>query len=99
MAVTHVLYEADGWGVGELVVDAGKVVWHELPWPRPVGTSPEGTGPEGAGPDGTSPGGTGSFRDPSLTPTLPGFGVVVSRKASRQRCSFVAEVFKARDST
>jgi len=35
MAVTHVAYEADGWGVGELWVEDGVVVWHELPWPRP----------------------------------------------------------------
>lgn len=38
MAVTHVLYEADGWGTGELVVDDGRVVWHELPWPRGGGS-------------------------------------------------------------
>jgi O6-methylguanine-DNA--protein-cysteine methyltransferase len=32
MGVTHVAYEADGWGVGELWLDeAGRVVWHELP--------------------------------------------------------------------
>jgi methylated-DNA-[protein]-cysteine S-methyltransferase len=36
MAVTHVAYEADGWGVGELWVEDGVVLWHELPWPRPV---------------------------------------------------------------
>jgi len=35
MAVTHVSYEADGWGVGELWIEDGTVVWHELPWPRP----------------------------------------------------------------
>ena len=34
MAVTQVAYEADGWGVGELWVEDGMVVWHELPWPR-----------------------------------------------------------------
>jgi methylated-DNA-[protein]-cysteine S-methyltransferase len=34
MAVTHVAYEAEGWGVGELVLHNGVVVWHELP--RPV---------------------------------------------------------------
>lgn len=33
MAVTQVAYEADSWGVGELVFDEGRVVWHELPRP------------------------------------------------------------------
>jgi methylated-DNA-[protein]-cysteine S-methyltransferase len=31
--VRHVNYEAEGWGVGELVLDDGVVVWHELPQP------------------------------------------------------------------
>jgi methylated-DNA-[protein]-cysteine S-methyltransferase len=31
MAVTQVAYEAEGWGVGELVFEDGVVVWHELP--------------------------------------------------------------------
>jgi methylated-DNA-[protein]-cysteine S-methyltransferase len=43
MAVTQVAYEAEGWGVGELVLEDGRVVWHELPHPmrlgRKVGTS------------------------------------------------------------
>lgn len=47
MAVTQVLYEADGWGVGELVADDGRVVWHELPWPRPAGTGPQSRGSRG----------------------------------------------------
>ncbi len=34
MAVTEVAYEAEGWGVGELWLEDGRVVWHELPWPR-----------------------------------------------------------------
>jgi O-6-methylguanine DNA methyltransferase len=34
VVVTQVAYEVEGWGVGELVVDEGRVVWHELPWPR-----------------------------------------------------------------
>jgi len=34
VAVTQVGYEAEGWGIGELVVLDGRVVWHELPWPR-----------------------------------------------------------------
>jgi methylated-DNA-[protein]-cysteine S-methyltransferase len=29
----QVAYEADGWGVGELVLADGRVVWHELPQP------------------------------------------------------------------
>jgi methylated-DNA-[protein]-cysteine S-methyltransferase len=41
VAVTHVAYEAEGWGVGELWLDeAGRVVWHELP--RPSKTAPRG---------------------------------------------------------
>ena len=34
VAVTQVVYEAEGWGVGELWLEDGRVVWHELPWPR-----------------------------------------------------------------
>jgi methylated-DNA-[protein]-cysteine S-methyltransferase len=29
--VRQLAYEADGWGVGELVLADGRVVWHELP--------------------------------------------------------------------
>jgi methylated-DNA-[protein]-cysteine S-methyltransferase len=36
MAVTHVAYEVEGWGVGELWIDGGRVVWHELPHPQRV---------------------------------------------------------------
>jgi methylated-DNA-[protein]-cysteine S-methyltransferase len=37
MAVTHVAYEADGWGVGELWLENERVLWHELPAPaRPA---------------------------------------------------------------
>lgn len=31
MPTEQVTYEAEGWGVGELVVADGRVVWHELP--------------------------------------------------------------------
>ena len=34
--VERVAYEAEGWGVGELWLEDGRVVWHELPWTRPV---------------------------------------------------------------
>ncbi|HEY8704161.1 MAG TPA: methylated-DNA--[protein]-cysteine S-methyltransferase [Gaiellaceae bacterium] len=30
-------YEVDGWGVGELWLADGRVVWHELPFPSRVG--------------------------------------------------------------
>jgi methylated-DNA-[protein]-cysteine S-methyltransferase len=36
VVITQVAYEAEGWGVGELVVSDGRVVWHELPHPSPV---------------------------------------------------------------
>ncbi|HEY2073397.1 MAG TPA: hypothetical protein VGG88_07475, partial [Gaiellaceae bacterium] len=29
--VLQLAYAADGWGVGELVLDGDRVVWHELP--------------------------------------------------------------------
>jgi methylated-DNA-[protein]-cysteine S-methyltransferase len=31
LVTEQVAYEADGWGVGELVLSGGRVVWHELP--------------------------------------------------------------------
>jgi methylated-DNA-[protein]-cysteine S-methyltransferase len=34
LAVTWVRYEVDSWGVGELWLDRGRVVWHESPRPR-----------------------------------------------------------------
>lgn len=34
VGVAHVAYEAEGWGVGELWLEDGRVVWHELPRPR-----------------------------------------------------------------
>ena len=35
MAVTHVAYEVEDWGVGELWLEGSRVVWHDLPFPRP----------------------------------------------------------------
>lgn len=32
---TRVTYEAEGWGIGELWLEDGVVVWHELPRPKP----------------------------------------------------------------
>ena len=37
MVVTQVAYEADGWGIGELWLEDGRVVWHELPHPSRTG--------------------------------------------------------------
>jgi methylated-DNA-[protein]-cysteine S-methyltransferase len=42
MGVMQLLYEADGWGIGELVLDDGLVVWHELPRPRDQAVSRPG---------------------------------------------------------
>jgi methylated-DNA-[protein]-cysteine S-methyltransferase len=35
MAVRHVAYEVETWGVGELWLEGSRVVWHDLPFPRP----------------------------------------------------------------
>jgi len=43
VAVTQVAYEAEGWGVGELVFEDGRVVWHELPRPRATREVPDCT--------------------------------------------------------
>jgi methylated-DNA-[protein]-cysteine S-methyltransferase len=37
VSVEHVRYAADGWGMGELVLEDGLLVWHELPRPAPAG--------------------------------------------------------------
>ena len=34
MSVTPVFYTVEGWGVGELWFEDGRLVWHELPSPR-----------------------------------------------------------------
>ena len=86
MAVTHVLYDADGWGTGELVVEDGRVVWHELPWPRATAAA--------ARPSEPGPSGTGSAEDPSRAPTRPGLGAVIAGKGSRESRGFVTEVVR-----
>jgi O-6-methylguanine DNA methyltransferase len=83
VSVTQVAYEVEGWGVGELVVADDRVVWHDLPWPRP--TRP---GPNAAA----------GVKIPSQTPTHPGLGLGlrlgpgVSRNSSEKRRTFVTEV-------
>jgi O-6-methylguanine DNA methyltransferase len=77
VVVTQVGYEVEGWGVGELVVVDDRVVWHELPWPRPEGTRSNGAG---------------VAKNPSQTPTHPGLGAVVPHKQSPGGRDFVAEV-------
>jgi len=79
VAVTHVAYEAEGWGVGELVVVDGRVAWHELPWPRPLATRP---------------GGRGSSKEPSRTPTRPGDAPTISRQTSREGGGFVTALLR-----
>jgi methylated-DNA-[protein]-cysteine S-methyltransferase len=79
VAVTQVAYEVEGWGVGELVVEDGRVVWHELPWPRPLRPGPDAAG---------------VAKGPSQTPTHPGYGDVVSRKASGGGRAFATEVVR-----
>lgn len=83
MAVTQVVYEAEGWGIGELVVEDERVLWHELPWPRPSETRLPESRP-----------GRDASQDPSRTPAHPGFGVVVSRDGSRRGRGFVTEVVR-----
>jgi methylated-DNA-[protein]-cysteine S-methyltransferase len=36
VALTYVTYEAEGWGIGELVLDGERVLHSELPRPRPA---------------------------------------------------------------
>ena len=81
VVVTQVAYEVEGWGVGELVVSDGRVVWHDLPWPRP-----EPLGPRAGG----------GAPYPSRTPTHPGHGAgrVVSKRPSDGDRGFVTEVVK-----
>ena len=81
MAVTQVAYEVEGWGIGELVVSGERVVWHELPWPRPERAAGNGAAPP---------------TDPSQSPTRPGAGAraVVSRKASSEEGGFATEVVR-----
>ena len=43
VALTYVRYEAEGWGVGELVFADGRLLYSELP--RPGGRPPEGSHP------------------------------------------------------
>jgi len=50
VVVTQVAYEVEGWGVGELVVSDGLVVWHELPWPRGRGPDEPSQTPSHPGP-------------------------------------------------
>jgi methylated-DNA-[protein]-cysteine S-methyltransferase len=79
VAVTQVAYEVEGWGVGELVSVDDRIVWHELPWPRP---------------DRARPDGTGNLLDPSQTPSHPGLGAVVPHESSPKGPVFVTEVVR-----
>jgi methylated-DNA-[protein]-cysteine S-methyltransferase len=83
MGVTNVAYEVEGWGVGELWLEEGRVVWHELPWPRAVaGTVTNGRG-------------RGGSPDPSQTPTHPGASRrSVAARDARGGGDFVADLVR-----
>jgi methylated-DNA-[protein]-cysteine S-methyltransferase len=61
--VERVVYDVDGWGVGELVVDDGLVAWHELP---STARSPAGTHPLVERVRGYLAGGRDDFADVEL---------------------------------
>jgi methylated-DNA-[protein]-cysteine S-methyltransferase len=42
VAATRVAYEVESWGVGELWIADGRVVWHELPRPRAAAAAADG---------------------------------------------------------
>jgi O-6-methylguanine DNA methyltransferase len=70
VAVAHVAYEAEGWGVGELWLEDRMVVWHELPRPR-IDVEP-------------AAGDFGASAQPSQSPTRPrGKGNVHTRGSQR----------------
>lgn len=48
MTVRRVVYEAQGWGEGELWFDGPKLVWHELPRPVAKASAATRTGPKRA---------------------------------------------------
>jgi O-6-methylguanine DNA methyltransferase len=83
VAATHVVYEAEGWGVGELVVEGGRVVWHELPWPGRAASRPD-----------EARAARGASALPSTTPSRPGFGEVVAAGRSRGGGGFAADVVR-----
>jgi len=74
VAVTRVVYEADGWGEGELWFEGSKLVWHELPRPRLDAAGLASPRPKGRAktPPGPHPGGETTHRP--LTATIPAKG-------------------------
>ena len=74
MAVTRVVYEADGWGEGELWFEGSKLVWHELPRPRLEAAGLASPRPKGRAKTspGPHPGGETTHRP--LTATIPAKG-------------------------
>jgi methylated-DNA-[protein]-cysteine S-methyltransferase len=77
-------YEVDGWGVGELWIEEGCVVWHELPRPVPSPSAP---------PISVSCG-EGLAAGPSLTPTHPRGGFRVDGREARKRADFASKVVR-----
>lgn len=71
MAVKRVVYEAEGWGEGELWFDGSLLVWHELPRPRGGPARSDSTRPNGTRPRRVHPHpGGGNTRLP-LGATIP----------------------------
>jgi methylated-DNA-[protein]-cysteine S-methyltransferase len=69
--VTCVVYEADGWGEGELWFDGPRLVWHELPQPRREQPRPEQTRRKRPGLSGPHPHPGGEAPRRPLEATIP----------------------------
>jgi O-6-methylguanine DNA methyltransferase len=69
--VTSVSYAADGWGVGEVWHDGRRLVWHELPHPRPAAASSLGTRARARTRARGTPSQGGGKRPPPTEATIP----------------------------
>ena len=98
MAVTYVPYEVDGWGVGELCVDDGRIVWHELPWPRPnAPTTRKGPGRGGSPLPSQSPAHPGASEESMGRGNVRGGGDFVPELVRRLRRYFAGRAVSFAD--